>query len=343
MVPVYKLSNSTIEKVKKYTTIPFEKFGNWIEAGSGNFEKTREDGRYRENCNSFHLSITCSEHIAERKKIYWHCGKLDCTTCFIEASSRKARIINERLLEFQLEAMKRGIRTGRLFHFTLSIKRELALKRMADYNVNFLSFRREVINSMLQDMGIFAGVIFTHIRSAICQKCGEREKNCQCETKIGYKKLNPHFHVIGYGYIMNAKQFKEKYPNFVYINHGRRDHAYHTIFYILSKVSLWRKENGKLKPSYNYFNWLSGKKLVAIRKNVRYHTDNCPICKKPRTIENSEYRREIGKIYNCKTILRSFRILDVEELRKMAQMNILRYREDHKEDDNVSKTGNGFG
>lgn len=139
------------------------------------------------------------------------------------------------------------------------------------------------------------------------------------------------------------KEFRKKYPDFVYINHGRRYHAYHTIFYILSKVSLWRKETGKLKPSYNYFNLLTGKKFIIIRKNIRHHTDNCPICNKPRTIENSEYRREIGKVYNNKIILRSFRILDVEELRKMTQRNILRYREDHMEDELISKTGDGFG
>ena len=94
---IYKLSNTTVEKIKRYPTLSFNEFGNWIEAGSGNFEKTQDDGRYRDNCNTFHLSITCVDHRDKRKKFYWHCGKLDCITCFIEASSRKAKLINERV------------------------------------------------------------------------------------------------------------------------------------------------------------------------------------------------------------------------------------------------------
>ena len=287
--PIYKLSINTVEQVKKYRYIPFEKFGNWIEVGSGNYEKLSDDGRYRENCNSFRLDISCNEHKGERTRFYWHCGKLDCATCFIEASSRRSRRINERLLEFQREAFKRSIKTGRILHFTLSINRDLALKMMADYDGNFIPFRRDIINPMLQDMGVFAGVVFTHIRSATCQSCGEKEKNCQCDTKVLIKKFNPHFHVIGYGYIINAKQFKKKYLDFVYINHGRRYDAYHTIFYILSKASLWRKEDGTLKPAYTYFSWLSGKKFKKIKETIIHHTDNCPICKKPRKIEHSDY------------------------------------------------------
>lgn len=340
---IYKLSNDIVEKVKEYPSIPFENYSNWIEAGSGNFEITQDDGRYRESCNKFHLEVSCDEHRDEKKNFYWHCGKLDCTTCFIEASSRKARVINERLHEFQNEAMKRGIKTGRIIHFTISVNNELAREMMADYDDKFISFRRKIIYPMLEDIGIFAGVIFPHIRSTRCVKCGEKEDGCQCEIKLLYKKFNPHFHVIGYGYIMNARKFKEKYPNFTYTNHGRRNDAYFTAFYILSKSSLWRKETGKLKPAYAYFNWLSGKKFVITKKHVTYHTESCPICKNPRKIESSENNREIGRVYVFKSIRRNFRILNIEGLRKLTQRNLLLYQADQKRESNAYREGNGYG
>ena len=214
---------------------------------------------------------------------------------------------------------------------------------MDDYDGKFLKFRQKTIFPMLRDMGIFGGVIFIHLRSIICKNCGEKENECKCEEKNLYKKFNPHFHVIGYGYLINARKFKEKYPDFTYRNHGRRSDAYHTTFYILSKASLWRKSNGKLKPSYSYFNWLDGKKFVEIKRIVRSQTENCPICKEPRIIEKSKKKRDIGKTYIYTIIKREFKILDVQGLRKVTQLNMIRFREDQKNWNKTQKMGNGYG
>lgn len=39
----------SFKKVKIHKTREFQRIGNWILAGSGNFEETQGDGRYREN------------------------------------------------------------------------------------------------------------------------------------------------------------------------------------------------------------------------------------------------------------------------------------------------------
>jgi hypothetical protein len=340
---IHKLSKDTIEKVQKYREIPFERFSNWIEAGSGNYEKTRSDGRYRDNCNTLNKDISCKDHPEHKKKIHWHCGKLDCITCFIMGSSAKARKINQRLLGFQKEAYRAGVKSGRIIHFSLSINRELARKVMEDYDGSFLKFRRDKIYPMLEDMGVFAGVIFTHIRSGVCENCGQKIKDCRCEDKKLYRKFNAHFHIVGFGYIINAKKFRKKYPEFVYRNFERRYDAYQTVFYILSKTSLWRKRDGKLKPAYSYFNGLSFRKLKVVRERIIIRTENCQECGKPLTINKSDYPREVGKIYCYKIIEREFRILDIEGLRELSKRNIARYREDRRAREKEQKEGNGYG
>jgi len=339
---VHKVSRATIERLRSYRRVPFERFSNWIEAGSGNYEKTQTDGRYRESCNKFHLEIDCKDHHGS-KKIHWHCGKMDCVTCFITTSSVKARKINQRLLGFQKEAYRAGIKTGRILHFSLSLNHRLARKMLANYDGEFNDFMRKRIYPMLEDMGVFGGVIFTHLRSGICTSCGEKIKTCHCEAKKLYRKFNAHFHVLGFGYIINAKEFHEKYPKFVYINHGRRYDSYHTVFYILSKCSLWRKRDGKLKPCYRYFKWLHGKKFVIVKKHTRITTENCRTCGKPLIIQQSEDEREIGKPYFYYLIAREFRILSVEGLRKVAKRNIARFRAEKRSRETIHKLGNGYG
>ena len=146
-------TNEVIKNIKDHQKLEFESFSNWIPAGSGSFEKTRVDGRYRENCNTYRDTITCEDHrIESLKLIFNHCNKLDCEICFIHASSDRARRINERILEFRNEARTNGIKTGNILHIVFSPKKDLALKRMKDYN-KFLEFRSDKIFSMLKDCG----------------------------------------------------------------------------------------------------------------------------------------------------------------------------------------------
>ena len=214
-------TKEVIKNIKEHQKLEFESFSNWIPAGTVNFEKTRVDGRYRENCNTFRDTITCEDHrIESLKLIFNHCNKLDCETCFIHASSARARTINERILEFRNEARKHGIKTGNILHIVFSPKKDFALRRMKEYK-EFLEFRSDEIFKMLKECGIFAGVIFTQLWSYKCQICRKEEDKCVCQEKEFARKINPHFHVLGFGYLKSNKEFREQYEDWVYINLGR--------------------------------------------------------------------------------------------------------------------------
>jgi len=61
----HAITSKVIQDIKQHQTIDYENFSNWIPAGSGNFEKTKTDGWYRENCNTYRDTITCEYHRIE--------------------------------------------------------------------------------------------------------------------------------------------------------------------------------------------------------------------------------------------------------------------------------------
>ncbi len=364
------ITNDTIQKIKEHQKIHFEKLGNWIVAGSGNYEKTQNDGRYRTNCNTYKDTITCEDHKVKGIKVrFYHCNKLDCENCFIHASSARARKINNKLLELKREAKENGIKTGNIIHLVLSPKPEFVRSYLKDYK-SVKRLRRKIFR-MLKDSGMFAGVLFTQLHSLKCENCGERAEDCTCGEKKLNKSLNPHFHALGYGYLTSSEEFREKYEGWMYLNLGRREDAYHTIFYILTQVAIWRKEDGNLNPAYQSFGWLKSNKLVPITQRVVYQRDKCPICRKPRKeivrgihkiankkakklfdplrkgnflIAISEKDLMLGKEVLYKRILIKYSIKNVETLRNLTTENILRYRNyRRKKAKDTEKAGNGYG
>ena len=389
------ISSDTIQKIKNEQSIPFERLENWVIAGSGNYEKTTNDGRYRSNCNTYRDSVTCESHKIKGLKVRFnHCNKLDCVSCFIHASSERARKINNKIFQLQREARKQGIKIGNVIHLVLSPKPEFILSQLKDYQ-SVKRLRRKIFR-MLKNAGIFAGVMFTQLHSIKCKKCGNPEENCDCKDKQLYRALNIHFHVLGYGYLINSEEFRKENKGWMYVNLGRRKDAYNTIFYILTRVSLWRKNDGKLNPAYQTFGWLKSNKLVPISQRVVYKSDKCPICKKGRKkiisgvkikknqesykglipyiekinklkanskdklvkdvinqksrknlfIEVSEKDIVLGKEIFYARIEVEFELRKVEELRRLATINKMRYGKEKRERESESeilKEGNGYG
>jgi len=57
---------------------------------------------------------------------------------------------------------------------------------------------------------IAIGQVLDHARSLWsykCQTCGKEEDNCNCQEKELERKLNPHFHVLGFGYLKGNDEF----------------------------------------------------------------------------------------------------------------------------------------
>ena len=315
---VNKISKKTADKVKEFAKLSYEKFYNWIPTGSGNYENTKTDGKYRENCNGVNWVLKCKNNNSKKKLLYNHCNKLDCSSCFVTGCSIKARKINQRILEFRKLSYQNKIPIGKIIHCSLILN---AKKEYFESYKTYNHFKRETIYPMLKEMGIIGGVLFLHIWSNLCIKCGKKEYFCKCEEKEIKKRVNIHIHVIGFGYLINAKEFNKKFQNCIYRNHlPRRTNAYYTIFYTLSKVALWRNGNKKLNPSYNYFGYLHPRKFKTVNKYTIRVTDNCPECNEPLILDrvvDKQIEDEI--IYSIKVKKGRYKIEGIEELKKIVE------------------------
>ncbi|MCP6719588.1 MAG: hypothetical protein KJI71_05225, partial [Patescibacteria group bacterium] len=211
-----------------------------------------------------------------------------------------------------------GISVGKILHFSILFHEGT---HEFHTHTDYRKFKRKLIYPMLKDMGVMGGIVFLHIWSHTCMTCGEKEYYCRCseEEKIFEKKLNIHIHVLGFGYLMNVREFREKYSNYTYRNHlPRRSNAYYTLFYIFSKIALWKGAKG-IKNSYTYFGYLHQSKFKIAEKHKTQLTDNCPSCKTPRYISKIENEKLEHKVYwNTKVVHRKYKIVDINMLKDVV-------------------------
>lgn len=222
--------------------------------------------------------MTCENHKLKSIEItYNRCGKLDCKTCYTSTASKQAIKINEKTREFKRLAENNYVRVGRVIHLTVSPKKALITSKLRSYDM-FLKFRKSAYK-MLKLSGIHSGFIFTHVWSITCRDCGKDESECTCVGDNLYWEISPHFHIIGYGYLLNTTEFKALYKDWIVRNFGRRDDAYETALYLLTHCAIWRKPNGKLKPAYEPFGELHPKRFKTISSKVVSVPKKCPRCK----------------------------------------------------------------
>lgn len=320
MTPIRKISKKTAKRITEFSKMSFEKFSQWIPAGSGNFEKIKDNGKYREECNKVYYKLKCenSSHNKKHSKkvIYSHCNKLDCSICFISASSKKARELDDRILEFRRLSYEKGISIGKILHFSIILDSE---RKSFETQEGYKKLKRTVIYPMLEDIGIIAGILFLHIWSNICVDCGENHYFCNCLGSKTEKKVNIHIHIVGFGYLMETKEFKKKYSKYICRNHlPRREDSFYTNFYILSKIALWKKENGKLLLSYNYFGYLHQSKFKIAKKESYKIIDKCDECKRPRLVDKFlDTEIDYKWIYSLKGKKKTYELKNVEKLRRL--------------------------
>ncbi|NVM44107.1 MAG: hypothetical protein HWN79_04230 [Candidatus Lokiarchaeota archaeon] len=284
-------------------------------------------------------------------------------TCFIQGSSTRARDLNDRLNKFKEKALKEGVKVGKIKHIAFSPTKALIEEILTNYN-SYLKFRKEiVISTILEESGLFAGVLIFDLWSKQCKICGKKEHECSCNEKDLERVISPHFHYIGYGYILHTNDFREKFKDWVYVNFGSRDDAYHTIFYALTHCAMWRKENGKLKPAYEFAGFLRPKHLEPIHAVTKYIPHTCKVCKQPTRrimsgltrvgkfphaiqVHISEGELKLGSEIRYKALVRSYRICHIELLRDVVEINKIRYekyKRKRKKNEVIEKKGSGYG
>lgn len=326
--------------VRRYQFAPSEKLTNWERAGQGNYENSPENGKYLESCFMKLGDIACQDHLLKTvRKRRNHCGKFDCSSCFLATAFKRSDWIDYKIHAFKVQALRQAkINIGNIIHAILLPNKRVSSLYLLNYE-GFLKLRRK-IEKLLMEAGMYAGYTFFHKDSLKCVECGYGYSQCECvceQCKESFKdctcnelhyewRYNPHFHAIGYGYIEDYQRFRENHPKFLIITRERRKRALYTAYYILSHISLWRDSPlGRLKPAYKEFGMLSNREFGVVRAWKEYKFKHCIECgKKEKVVYNSVNN---GVVYGGETRFKvrrkEFRIKNITKLKDKFKESIV--------------------
>lgn len=226
---------SSIKLIKENRIELPDQIQNWMIAGAGNFQHTIES-KYRNKCGKI------------VKGNISYCNKFDCSSCFLRTSFTRAEDISYNLLHYK---NTKNIDLGNINHIILSPNYDISKKIITNYD-NYKKVKKTSYK-LLRDSGIFSGVLFFHLWSISCKNCGLPEYKCGCINPQYYWRVHPHFHIIGYGYLVETLKIRKLYRDWIIINVGSRKSIINTAYYFLSHISVWRKNNGRLTKAYSYF------------------------------------------------------------------------------------------
>ena len=177
----------------------------------------------------------------ERHKM--SCHRLSCQICWPDSANREKDRATERLKAFHLKG-----RVLKPIHLTVSVSR-------ADYGLSLEGMRKKVYGA-LKMVHCLGGMMIYH----------SRRKN-----SYGEWYYSPHFHVIGYGWIIDVRKMYE-FSGYIIKNIGIRKTVEGTIYYQLSHAGISEKHH-----TVTWFGCLSYAKLHV--KYVEKEESVCPICK----------------------------------------------------------------
>lgn len=209
------------------------------------------------NCGSFYTvgCLNVDEHIGSNLdgvnmtgKAYLErhkksCHRPLCPTCWDDWANREKDKATERLKAFVLKG-----RNLKPIHLTVSIPH-------VDYGLSLQKMRQKVYDA-LKRVRCIGGMLIYHPKRQ--------------EKASGTWYFSPHFHVLGYGWIVDVRQ-NYVYSGYVVKNIGIRKTVEGTIFYQLSHCGIAEKKHtvtwfGAL--AYNRLNVVSNEKEKSV----------CPIC-----------------------------------------------------------------
>ena len=266
----------------------------------------------------------------EVRDIYHNCDNLGCPVCAEGAITKKARYAEKRFetyLRAKLEenaVLMPGERlqsVPRHIVFTMSPAQIAELWTRSGHNhAAFLDLSREELNCALKTSGLIGGVVVSHanrVKHPGTGLTGSRAKHLiTLEAKLAgnmkddspasnlyahirkqkrpseYYYFSPHFHVIGYGRIIDIEEFEALNPGWTYHNKGNVPNVGGLLRYLYSHMTMIEDRH-----AVTWFGRLSSATLG--REDLK--TIHVPvICDKtglPWIIAESVISEEIGREY----------------------------------------------
>ena len=216
-------------------------------------------GESKEYCGVF-VTEGCAnynEHpneMAYGQRRRFACKRAECPTCWDSWLVREASRVTERIEKFRMLSERNGFRSCKPIHVIVSPPKWKC-------NVSWTELKKES-RKMVKRAGIIGAVSMFHAM--------------RLKDKTWF--YSPHFHLIGYGWVVNTKKISSE-DGWVIKNKGIRKSStevYSTVAYLLSHTSI-----AKGVHSVTWFGDLSYRSKYALelkRDVVESESDKCPYC-----------------------------------------------------------------
>lgn len=164
-------------------------------------------GKSKEFCGEYSKTYSCEcKHTT--KVIHHSCNRLECPVCFHKVIRRTTSRIVERFKEIK----KALIKIGEKPYF-----RHISFNTVWDINVlNYTKYRRKLLR-ILKKYNLSGILIFHNHRKKTIKGKWKAPSGRQYTTSIKALDIKPHFHFVGWGYLPNETDFKDKHK-FTYTN-----------------------------------------------------------------------------------------------------------------------------
>jgi hypothetical protein len=246
-----------------------ERSEGWQEGGSRGVSCHRakyafwwmpSSGVAKDDCGEFLKRVRCVEDDHDDWVILRHCDDPRCPVCWDHWAGRGAFRAGERFLQAEPLWRQLGHRLGVPKHVTFSPPQEEATVLMATKE-GFRRLRKSLVK-WARWAGMVGGAVVFH---------PFRERG-------GSWFPSPHFHVVGYGYLVPADVFHGK-SGWVYKNLGIRDSVPGTIKYALTHCGVaYDDDDQRMFHALTWFGKLSYNQIVIDTRERGYVTVPCSVC-----------------------------------------------------------------
>ena len=206
-----------------------------------------------EGCNNF-LNHPNDMVYAQNRRLT--CKRAECPICWDSWLIREASRITERIEKFRMLSQRNGFRSSKPIHVIVSPPKWL-------WNITWTELKK-TFRRMVKKAGIVGGDSMFHAF------------RLSGDGKTWF--YAPHFHMIGYGWVINTKKISSE-DGWVIKNKGIRKNSsevYSTVSYLLSHTAI-----AKGIHSVTWFGDLSYRSKYALelkREIEESDADKCPYC-----------------------------------------------------------------
>ncbi len=228
-------------------------------------------GQAKSDCGEYLKAVGCPDHAQPtlsgakhtRKVILKHCFNPECPICYVPWAVREGTAAADRMKAAERLYLREGDDLQDARHFTFSppqaaaielIKTKKGYKRLKAFAIK-----------LIKKAGIRGGAVIFHSHRV------NRHKQ---------RYLSPHFHVVGYGYVQNTKQFHKASAGWVYKNMGTRASLAGTIIYALDHCGLAYEQGNtkRIGHALTWFGLLSYNKIAKESVTTVEQTVPCKAC-----------------------------------------------------------------